>query len=172
MGNRWSREDNTTGKDCRTTSRGGDRIDTVELISYLLESRYFWESRLLQSPLQEIISEADLESHPFLSAQERKFLVKIKPAIVKPWEVLEESPIDYEFNELIWSLSKTEIDEVVRVRLDTQAQTSKLAEFVRLYCKSRRCPASARIALLTQAQQQVEQLTIETDRYRCLFIDS
>jgi tetratricopeptide (TPR) repeat protein len=140
-----------------------DRVNTAELVGHLLESRYFRENRLLQLPLQEIISEADLESHPFLSDQGRKFLIKIKPAIAKPWEVLEESPIDYDFNELTWNLSKAETDEAVKVCLDTPAQTSKLAEFMRLYCKSKRCPASSRIDFLMRAQQQVAQFTIESE---------
>lgn len=140
-----------------------DRVDTGEFVGYLLEASYFRKNKLLQLPLQAIISEADLEGHPFLSDQGRKFLIKVKPAIIKPWEVLEESPIDYDFNELIWSLSKTETDEAIKVCLDTSAQISKLAEFMRLYCKSKRCPPSGRIALLIQAQRQVEQFTIESE---------
>ncbi len=140
-----------------------DRVDTVELIGYLLESRYFRENKLLQVPLQKTISEADIESHPFLSAQGRKFLIKIKPAIMKPWAILEESPIDYDYNKRIWNLSKSEIDEAVGVCLNTPAQPSRLAEFMRLYCKSRRCPVSSRIDLLKQAQRQVEQFTIDSE---------
>jgi tetratricopeptide (TPR) repeat protein len=140
-----------------------ERVDTREFIGYLLEGLYFRENKLAQFSLQGILAESDLDKHPFLSAQGRQFLIKIKPAIVNPWAVLEESPIDYDYNKSQWNLSEAETDEAVKVCLDTPAQGSGLAEFMRLYCKSKRCPASGRLDLLMQAQKQAEKFTTDSE---------
>jgi tetratricopeptide (TPR) repeat protein len=143
-------------------------VDTKEFIGYLLESLYFSENKLVQVPLQGILAESALDQHPFLSSQGRQFLIKVKPAVTNTWEVLEESPIDYDYKKSQWNLSEAETDEAVKVCLDTPAQGSGLAEFMRLYCKSKRCQDSERLDLLMQAQKQAEKFT--TDNQSANFI--
>ncbi len=139
-----------------------EQVDTEEFTSHLLESLYFRLTaiKLLQIPFQNIISESNLENHPFLSAQGRKLLTTIKPVVMSPWEVLEENPIDYNYSQRQLNLSKFEIDEGIKAVLNNKEKISNLAEFMRLYCKSKRCLDSDRHNWLMQAKNQIEQLNL------------
>jgi tetratricopeptide (TPR) repeat protein len=145
-----------------------DRVDTKEFVGYLLESLYFRENKLVQVPLQGILAESDLDQHPFLSAQGRQFLIKVKPAITNTWAVLEESPIDYKYNKWQWNLSKSEIDAAISTCLDTNEQIG-LAKFMLLYCKSKRSRDSEKFDWLMRAKEQVKQFEIrrESTKFIC-----
>jgi tetratricopeptide (TPR) repeat protein len=132
-----------------------DRVDTAELIGYLLESRYFGANKLVQVPLQEIISEANLDDHPFLSAQGRKFLIDINPVIMDIWQFLEISPINYDYLKWQWNFSRADVTRIISACLKNNSQIG-LSEFMRLCYKFKRCQEPDRYNYLIQAKLQVE----------------
>jgi len=137
----------------------------LQFLTHLLEARYFEQDELVRIPVEAVAAELDDPSQRRLPYTMQQFLLKVRPAVMYGWAVLEESPIDYEGNQTKLSLSKADIDQAVQVCLNPkQIETlTGLAKLAALFYKSKRCPQGQQLAWLLKAQAQAEQITTETD---------
>jgi len=137
----------------------------VQFLTHLLEARYFGRDELVEIPVEAVAAELDDPQQRLLPYKMRQFLLKVLPAVVYGWAVLEESPIDYEWNQNKLNPSKAYIDQAVQVCLNPkQIETlNGLAKFTALFYKSKRCPDGQQLEWLLKAQTQAEQITTEAD---------
>jgi tetratricopeptide (TPR) repeat protein len=137
----------------------------VQFLTHLLEARYFEQDELVKIPVEAVAAELDDLQQRLLPSVMQQFLLKIRPAVMHGWEVLEESPIDYEENQTKLSLSKADIDQAVQVCLNLkQIETlTGLAKFAALFYKSKRCIEDQQLEWLLKAQTQAEQITTNAD---------
>jgi tetratricopeptide (TPR) repeat protein len=137
----------------------------VQFLTHLLEARYFRQDELVKIPVEVVAAELDDPQQRRLPYAMQQFLLKIRPAVMHGWAVLEESPIDYEWNQNKLNLSKADIDQAVQVCLNSkQIETlNGLAKFAALFYKSKRCPEGQQLEWLLKAQTQAEQITTEAD---------
>ena len=129
-------------------------------LTHLLEAQYFAQDDIIQIPFQAIATELDEPDSQQLPFALRQFLQQIKPAIEYGWVVLEENPIDYARSQTCYGLSKTEIDRAWQTCLNTNQieVLTGLAKFTALFYRSRRCPENQRLAWLSKAKVQAEQI--------------
>jgi hypothetical protein len=134
-------------------------------LSHLLEAQHLGRDQVVQIPFQAIAAEFDEPDNQQLPFAVRQFLQQIKPAIEHGWAVLIEDPIDYEWNQTCYGLSKSEIDRAWQTCLHpTQIEAlDGLAKFAALFYKSRRCPNAERLTWLLKAQTQAEQIATAVD---------
>jgi tetratricopeptide (TPR) repeat protein len=134
----------------------------TQWLTYLLEARYLQQNEMVRVPLAAITAEAkaDVKTHPLLDQPISSFLGEISPAVRYGWAVLEETPIDYEWNQIIYGLSKNDTDRAWQTCLRTGRieVLSGLAKFAALFYKSKRCPDSERLEWLAKAKTQAEQI--------------
>ncbi len=140
------------------------RSANLELIwvTHLLEARHFGQDALVQLPLQSLEGEADLDQHPYLSHPTRQFLQKLRPAILHGWAVLEEAPIDYEYNEENFGLTRAATQTAIELCLGKIDDLQGLSKFAALFYRSRRCPEPERFERLMAAKTQAEQIVVKT----------
>ena len=142
------------------------RAESQELfLTHLLEAQYFEQDELVKIPVEAVAAELDDPQQRRLPYAMQQFLLKVHPAVMHGWAVLEESPIDYEGNRTKRNLSKADVDQAVQVCLNpNQIETlSGLAKFAALFCKSKRCLEGQQLEWLLKAQTQAEQITTEAD---------
>jgi len=142
------------------------RADSQELfLTHLLEARYFRQDELVKIPVEAVAAELDDPKQRRLPYAMQQFLLKIRPAVMHGWAVLEESPIDHERNRTKRNLSKADVDQAVKVCLNPkQIETlNGLAKFAALFYKSKRCPEGQQLEWLLEAQTQAEQITTGAD---------
>jgi tetratricopeptide (TPR) repeat protein len=72
------------------------------------------------------------------------------------WAVLEETPIDYPYNERIYGLSKACIDKAVHLCLNQPTHQMGFAQVVALVYQAKRCLAEEAVTLLMQAKTEAE----------------
>ena len=137
----------------------------VQFLTHLLEAQYFGQDELVKIPVESVAAELDDPSQRRLPYAMQQFLLKVRPAVMYGWAVLEESPIDYEGNQTKLSISKVDTDQAVQVCLNPkQIETlTGLAKLAALFYKSKRCHQGQQLAWLLKAQAQAEQITTETD---------
>lgn len=137
----------------------------AQFLTHLLEARYFRQDELVRIPLKAVAAELDDPSQRRLHHKMQQFLLKVRPAVMHGWAVLEESPIDYERNQTKLNLSKADIDQALKTCLNVkQIETlNGLAKFAALFYKSKRCPDGQQLEWLLKAQTQAEQITTEAD---------
>ncbi len=140
------------------------RSANLELIwvTHLLEAQHFGQDALVQLPLQSLEGEADLDQHPYLSHPTRQFLQKLRPAILHGWAVLEEAPIDYEYNEENFGLTRAATQTAIELCLGKIDDLQGLSKFAALFYRSRRCPEPERFERLMAAKTQAEQIVVKT----------
>ncbi|MFG6094093.1 tetratricopeptide repeat protein [Leptothoe sp. ISB3NOV94-8A] len=132
----------------------------TQIITNLLEARFFNHDELLQMPPQAILAEGALDNEPtYLNYTTRQFLKEISPAIVYGWAVLEEFPIDYPYNQANYGLSKAAIDKAIQRCLAAPDQLQGLAKFMACLCKAKRCSNAQQPAWLSKAQDQAKILS-------------
>jgi tetratricopeptide (TPR) repeat protein len=123
-------------------------------LTHLLEARYFRKDDVVKTPFQTIVGEFELDKHPLLRYRQQQFLGQVRPAVLHGWAVLEESPIDYDWNEKYLKLSKVDTDQAITLCLGHPEQFTGLAQVLALYYRSRRCPEDLAASLLLQAYDQ------------------
>ena len=127
-------------------------------LSHLLEATYLRQALLVQLPLQAVMAESDLAEHPHLRYPIRQFLITIRPAIEYGWAVLEEDPIDYDYNATHFDLTKPKIDRAITACLNDGEDFKGLAQFVAAYYQSKRCSANQKKDRLQAAKNKVTSL--------------
>ncbi|EKU98480.1 TPR repeat-containing protein [Leptolyngbya sp. PCC 7375] len=132
----------------------------TQIITNLLEARFFKHDELLQIPLQAILAEGALDDEStYLNYTTRQFLQEISPAIFYSWAVLEEFPIDYPYNQENYGLSKALIHKAIQRCLAAPDQLQGLAKFMACLCKAKRCSNAQQPAWLSKAQDQAKILS-------------
>jgi tetratricopeptide (TPR) repeat protein len=137
----------------------------VQFLTHLLEARYFRQDELVKIPVEAVAAELDDPQQRRLPQAMKQFLLKVRPAVMYGWSVLEENPINYEGNKTDLNLSKADIDQAVQVCLNLkQIETlDGLAKFAALFYKSKRCPESQQLEWLLKAQTQAEKIMTEAN---------
>ncbi len=140
------------------------RSANLELIwvAHLLEARHFGQDGLVQEPLQSLEGEADLDQHPYLSYPTQQFLQKLRPAVLHGWAVLEEYPINFEYNKENFGLTSVITQTAVELCLSKADELQGLAKFAALFYRSCRCPEIEQLERLMVAQAQAEQIVLRT----------
>jgi len=134
----------------------------LSFISHLFASGYLGQYEVVTIPVQAITAEADLTDYCLLNYTMRQFLITIQPAVESGWEVLVQEPINWEL--LANSgFSQSQIKATLHKCFSYTASLDGLAQFVALWCQSRRSPKNQRFDWLQQAKLQAEQIATPTE---------
>ena len=124
-------------------------------LTHLLEGYYFSgffrNNYVVQTPLQAILGEFEIDQHPLLRHRQKQFLNPVRPAVLHGWAVLEENPIDYDRDARYFNLSKSDIDQAITLCLGHPGQLTGLAQVLAFYYRSCRCAKDQAVSDLRQA---------------------
>jgi hypothetical protein len=134
----------------------------LAFVSHLFEARYFRQDKLVQLPLFALLKEAGLTDHPYLNQATRELLIQIAPAVFYGWAVLEEVPIDDDFNQQELGFSRSALETAVSICFRELQRLSGVARFAALLYRPNRLEGEV-LTWLREARSYAEQVLVETD---------